>query len=88
MIRAKSTIQGVTRVFDSMLHMRTEEAFAWLQVLHARKEDPEDPTFTDHESPDFNPFKLMFKESPVFKGMPGESLMTVSLESNETDCRL
>ena len=79
MIKAKSSIAGVTRLFDSMLHMRTEEAFAWLQVLHARKANPEDPTFTDHESPDFNPFKLMFKESPVFKGMPGEGLLTVSI---------
>ena len=46
--------------------------------MYAKKENPDDPTFDSPESPEFNTFKLMFKESPVFKGMPQEKLLLVS----------
>ena len=64
--------------------MRQEEAYAWLKVMIERKADKSDLTFTDHESPDYNPLKQMFKETPIFKGMPNENLMTVSIKVKES----
>ena len=59
--------------------MRTEEAFNALNIMLAKKDNPDDLTFTDHESLEFNPFKLMFKEMAMLKGMPADKLLFVSI---------
>lgn len=69
---------GPNKTFDSMLQLRQEEAFEHLRKLIDERKDPSVDLFSSHESAEFNPIKLMFKESDEYKAIPAEKLLFVS----------
>jgi len=79
LIKTKSSKSGPsTQVYDSMLHMRLEEAYAQIRQQQNRRENENEPLFADVNQEEFIVVKQMFKELEQFAGLQPITLLQVS----------